>query len=260
MTRTAWLNIREGAHYRRDAFVAGLQKCGFRIQQGAPSAPAGHLDILVTWNRYGQGHRAATEFERRKQPVIVAENGYLGSEFKGKRVYALALNHHNGAGRWPVGGPERWAAWGVELKPWRKDGETVILPQRGIGPPGVAMPLAWPREVVKLGRTRKHPGAKETGIPLEQDLAKAGRVITWGSGAAIKALTMGIPVFHAMPNWIGAPAARPLKDIKHGPKCDDAARLGMFHRLAWAQADLEEIAKGEAFSRLLFHHDLKEPR
>lgn len=246
----AWLNIRDGNHYRRDAFVSGLMRCGFKIQRGVPNAPL-KGDILVSWNRYGHAHRAATIFEKAGNAVLIAENGYLGHEFKGKRVYALARNHHNGAGKWVVGGPERWAAWGVELLPWRKDGETVILPQRGIGPPGVAMPLKWPREVERLGRTRKHPGANKEALPLEQDLAKAGQVITWGSGAAIKALVLGIPVFHAFPQWIGAPAARPLKDRHAGRVCDDAKRLAMFERLAWAQADIDEIASGEAIKRLL---------
>jgi hypothetical protein len=248
---TAWLHMRDQVHYRRDAFVAGLTRCGFKIGRGAPVAPVERGDILVTWNRYGQSHRAAQEFERRKQHVIVAENGYLGVEFRGVRWYALALSHHNGAGKWPVGGAERWASLGVDLQPWRAEGETVILPQRGIGPPGVAMPLRWPSEVARLGRVRKHPGAKDAGVPLERDLAKAGQVITWGSGAAIKALAMGIPVFHAFSQWIGALGARPLAQIAKGPRRDDAARLAMFERLAWAMAPVDEIASGEAIKRLL---------
>jgi hypothetical protein len=248
----AWLTIRAGNHYRSDAFTAGLQRCGFRVQRGTPTSPLAG-DILVTWNRYGAVDRAARMFEQRKLPVIVAENGYLGHELKGRRIYALARNHHNGAGTWPVGGPERWEKLGVELRPWRTEGETVILPQRGIGPPGVAMPIKWPREVAHLGRTRKHPGANKEALPLEIDLGRAGRVVTWGSGGAIKALTMGIPVFFAMPQWIGGAAARPLKDIKRGPLIDDAARLAMFRRLAWAQAELDEIASGEAIKRLLEH-------
>ena len=35
---------------------------------------------------------------------------------------------------------------------------------------------------------------------------------------------------------------------------DDAARLAMFQRLAWAQANLEEIGAGDAISRLLEMH------
>lgn len=247
---TAWLALREDAHYRRDAFVAGLQRCGFTVKRGLPAGP-NRGDILVLWNRYGQAHRVAAEFERQGRPVVVAENGYLGDGLPQSKLYALALHHHNGAGTWFCGGPERWAALGVELQPWRDQGETVVLAQRGIGPPGVAMPSRWPTQVKTLGRVRMHPGVRSSAPPLEQDLRRAGRVITWGSGAAIRALVLGIPVFHALRCWIGAGAARPLEQMAAGPVRDDAARLRMFERLAWAQSSLAEIESGEAFTRLL---------
>lgn len=256
MTRTAWLAMRDLPHYRRDAFAAGLERLGFRVQKGVPAAPIGR-DVLVIWNRYGASHRAATAFERRGLPVIVVENGYLGVELATRpavRWYAMALGHHNGAGRWPAGDGSRWAQLGIELRPWRAGGtEVVALPQRGIGPPGVAMPLQWVRTAQKIARVRAHPGQHES-TPLERDLAKARAVITWGSGAALKALAWGIPAFYSLPKWIGAPAARPLAQIDLGPVRDDAKRLAMFERLAWAQANTNEIAAGDAIARLLELH------
>lgn len=256
MTRTAWLAIKEGPHYRRDAFLAGLQRLGFRVQRGVPTAPIAN-DLLVTWNRYGPSHRAAQLFEQRGLPVIVVENGYLGVELAstpGRRWYAMALGHHNGAGRWPVGDGARWRQLHVELRAWRTGGDEIVaLPQRGIGPPGVAMPVQWVRTAAKIGRVRQHPGQRES-VPLERDLARARAVVTWGSGAALKALAWGIPAFYALPTWIGAPAARPLARMDLGPVRDDAARLAMFERLASAQANLEEIATGDAISRLLELH------
>jgi len=256
VTRTAWLAVRDLPHYRRDAFAAGLARLGFRVQRGVPTAPIGR-DVLVVWNRYGVNHRGATEFERRGLPVIVVENGYLGVELAstpGRRWYAMALGHHNGAGRWPVGDGARWAELGVELRAWRTGGDEIVaLPQRGIGPPGVAMPVQWVRTAAKIGRVRQHPGQRES-VPLERDLARARAVVTWGSGAALKALAWGIPAFYALPTWIGAPAARPLTHMDLGPVRDDAARLAMFERLAWAQANLEEIGAGDAISRLLEMH------
>ena len=148
----------------------------------------------------------------------------------------LARNFHNTAGMFPVGGPERWDSLGVDLEPWRTEGETVILPQRGIGPAQVAMPRGWPYGI--KGRIRQHPGQRQAK-DLKEDLAKAGKVITWGSGAAIKALMWGIPVDSHMPKWIG------VQDNT------DAGRLDMFRRLAWAQWSMDEIASGEPFERLL---------
>lgn len=257
MTRIAWLNIRAQAHYRRDAFESGVKRLGYSPRFTLPNVPITGHDILVTWNRYAQADRVAKVFEQRKQPVIVAENGYLGNTLPGapgKVWYALALDHHNGAGRWPEGGPERWDSLGVELLPWRQDGsEVVVLPQRGIGPPGVAMPLNWLRTGQKLGRVRKHPGTRET-VTLERDLRNARAVVTWGSGAALKALAWGIPAFYGFPHWIGAGAARRIEVMDKGPVRDDDARLAMFRRLAWAQSELTEIASGDAIARLLEVH------
>jgi hypothetical protein len=115
------------------------------------------------------------------------------------------------------------------------------------------MPIQWIRTAQKIGRVRPHPG-RHDNVPLERDLARARAVVTWGSGAALKALAWGIPAFYALPSWIGAPAARPLAQMDLGPVRDDAKRLAMFERLAWAQADLEEIAAGDAISRLLELH------
>jgi hypothetical protein len=70
-------------------------------------------------------------------------------------------------------------------------------------------------------------------------LAKASKVVTWGSGAAIKALMMGIRVESHMPNWIGE------------QDNTDEGRLAMFRRLAWANWRLSEIESGQAFRWLL---------
>jgi hypothetical protein len=102
------------------------------------------------------------------------------------------------------------------------------------------MPEGWSEKALNRhgGRVRPHPGRGE-GVPLAADLARAGRVVTWGSGAAIRALMWGIPVISEMPRWIGQ-----QNNTEEG-------RLAMFRRLAWAQWRLEEIANGGPFARLL---------
>ena len=219
----AVLNLRYTVPERRAAFEQGLKRIG-------------DPEAYVTWNRLGTADRTAKEYEARGLPVIVAENSSWGNDFQGRHWYSLALNYHNTAGMFPIGGPERWGSLGVDLMPWRTSGETVVLPQRGIGPIGVAMPRDWPAK--QTGRVRSHPGRKPSK-PLEEDLATAGKVVTWGSGAAVKALMWGIPVESHMPNWIGE------------QNNTDEGRLAMCRRLAWAQWDLAEIASGEAFEWLL---------
>nr|AER23951.1 hypothetical protein var074 [Variovorax sp. HH01] len=196
----------------------------------------GDPEVFVTWNRIGAADEIAKQYESRGIPVIVAENAAWGNEFAGRQWYSLARGMHNTAGRFPVGGPERFDALKVRLEAWRAAGERVVLPQRGIGPPGVAMPRDWPAQ--QVGRVRAHPGTRAC-VPLEKDLEAASEVVTWGSGAAIKALMWGIRVESHMPAWIGE------------QDNTDAGRLAMFRRLAWAQWTLQEIESGEPFERLI---------
>lgn len=236
----AWLGLRQGVPERREAFVSGLLRIGYRIEDRLTASPEDG-DVLVTWNRFPPNDAIATEFESRGCAVLVAENAYTGNDFAGSRWYALSRSQHNGVGFWPAGSAERWDGLRVKLDAWRTVGtEVVILPQRGMGPAGVAMPSGWAerkRDQVG-GRIRPHPGIGRC-VPLEDDLANARCVWTWGSGAAIKALMWGIPVHSDMPQWIGA------------QDNTDDGRLAMFRRLIWAQWTLAEIASGEAISRVL---------
>jgi hypothetical protein len=235
----AWLNLRLSLPERVAAFAAGLRRHGYAIEHGVTREP-GAGDVLVTWNRIGVGEEAARWFEARGNTVLVTENATWGNGFAGDRWLTLARNRHNTAGRFPVGGAERWDSLGIEPAPWRSEGETVILAQRGIGSPPVAMPRDWPDSAYRRfgGRVRRHPG-RTPGKPLAEDLAQCGRVVTWGSGAAVQALMCGIPVMSEMPDWIAA------------QDNTDAGRLAMLRRLAWGQARMSEIESGEAMERLL---------
>lgn len=247
--------IRDQPHYRADAVLHGIRKLGYSIVESPDRA-----DLLVVWNRYGWRDSAATAVESRGGSVIVMENGYLGNEWHGDNWYAASLSQHNGAGKWNDLGPERWDSLGYELKPWIAGQEVVVLPQRGIGPQGVAMPHTWIHATLRWleskkikYRLRPHPGVHAPRFTaLESDLRNARAVVTWGSGAAIKALAVGVPVYYDFPRWIGASAGLPMREIVHdNPMKDDDARLSMFRRLAWAMWRVKEIESGFAFDTLL---------
>lgn len=237
--------LRDEPKFRRECFTEGLRAAGFdvveRIKHPAPE------DAVLLWNRRSSQDAEAKRFRN----VLVAENAYL----RLKGWYALALDHHNGPGRFPVGGPERWAALGIELQPWRTGTEVVILGQRSIGEKGIASPKGWEESIQRKvrGRIRRHPGKRDAAVPLEEDLADARAVVTWGSAAALQALVMGIPCFYGLPAWIGARSSRPVGELDKGPLRDDAARLEMFRRLAWAMSPIHEIRSGESICRLIEH-------
>lgn len=255
---TAVCLIRTNVHYRHDAFIRGLVEAGYHVQS-LPKKKIAPDDILVIWNRGALFQYEARRHQDAGSRIIVAENGYTDAkDADGHQWFSLALDHHNGCGRWWIGDTPRFPLMRQNLKPWRAEGSFVlVLPQRGIGAPGVAMPRGWEQHVVKRLkvatsrpiRVRPHPGLKSLAKPIGPALEGCHAVVTWGSGAAIKAIMHGVPAFHELVGWIGAPAARfGLQHIEN-PFLGD--RETMLERLAWSQWTIAEIASGEAFRTLL---------
>jgi len=253
MRKRACLLIRTDLKPRWQAFQAGLQQVGFDVIPHEFHDPQPQ-DVLVIWNRH-RHNGLARRFEQAGAAVIVSENGWV-RRIDGLKTIALCRGHHNGAGEWPEGEEDRWSALGVELQAWRSDGEHVlVLDQRGIGEPAVAMPRGWTASAVSQLQSmtrrrivvRRHPGNAEP--PPEPDWRDCWAAVTWASGAGIKAIIAGVPVFYGLERWIGGPAARYGLDDIERPFLGD--RLPMLHRLAYAQWTLEELTTGEPFARLL---------
>lgn len=234
--------LRSSPHYRRESFDAGLAAAGYRLVPDLRDPR--ERDLLLIWNRYSGSDEVAAAFERAGATVLVVENCPLGNDLHGGS-YSLARGQIAlTGGRIEAGPADRWDSWGIRPQPWRVAGETVILGQRGIGNPSTRSPDRWAERAQKRygGRIRPHPGTGPA-TPLADDLARAGEVITWSSAAALQALLLGIPVRYEHPAFVGGPAcARPGEELRR----DDAARLDVFRRLAWAIWTLEEIRSGEA--------------
>ena len=262
--KRATVLIRPKAHYRQEAFCEGLRRLGYDVRTGHDGAIPDPADVLVTWNRTGTAARAAEQFEAAGAAVIVCENGYCGADEKGRRLYAMALGGHNGAGVWPSGGPERWDALGIEVAAWRRTGRHILIcPQRGIGPPATRQPSCWTEAVMARLRVvtdrplvvRSHPGRLPALRSLAWDLRDCWAVVVWASNCATHALIAGVPVFFEGPYMVMAGAAvRGTRWIEAPPR-DEPTPLPMrhatFRRLAWAQWRVAEIASGEAVARLL---------
>lgn len=251
--------------------LAGLARAGFTVVNGLNNPEPD--DLLVIWNRYGDGDQQAARFERAGAAVIVAENGYVGARDRpdtgkplaanGEQLYAMSLHAHNGAGRWYVGEHGRTEQQGIQVQPWREDGDHILLIcQRGIGTPPVAAPRDWLEKVQRTLskittrpiRVRGHPGNAPPRTPLARDLEGAWCAMTWASAAGIRALAAGVPVFSDFGQWIGHPAATPFPGDIEAPNVSDVARETMLNRVAWAQWSVSEIGSGESFKRLMALH------
>lgn len=242
-------------HYQRGAFEAGLCLHGYSIEPTPRSDPRPG-DLLVLWNRHSRDEREARHYENAGASVLIVENAWLGPEEKESHHFAICRNHHNGAGSWYIGEEPRTK---FECKPWRSDGTHIlILPQRGMGEEGVRQPPGWERTIESRLRHmtdrpikfRPHPGIR----PHPANYAKVGldgcwACVTWASGAGIKAVVAGVPVFHELREWIGAAAAKwGFSDLEH-PYLGE--RDTMLRQISWAQWTADEIAKGEPFKWLL---------
>jgi hypothetical protein len=257
--RRAHLLIRHEPHYRREAFAAGLQACGYQVA-GYPRERARPGDLLVMWNRYGANHALAERFEAAGGVVLVAENGLMGRDSPGGPWYSLFRGAPAGAGWSPEGPADRWFAQGWTLAPWRDmpAGDVLILAQRGIGPPGVAQPHGWHRDIARRlahwgrVRIREHPGERPA-LPLADDLANVRAVVTWASAAALKAMAAGVPVFYGFRNWIGKGCGQWLDDATIRGPCapvfpDRTATCGL---VGWATWTTRELSTGQPFRHVL---------
>jgi len=208
-------------------------------------------DVLITWSPFRLSKRWAAVRDVRAAGgrAVILENGWL-SPPGGARYFQFALDGWNGTGRFPDGGPARWAAWGVTLRDWqRQGGHVLVLGQKAQSIADARrMPSGWAQSLrldTRRPVLRRMPGAAR---PLEEDLRGAWCTVTWTSTAAIKGLVAGIPAFHCGPNTLCPELSKPGLDVE-APIYPD--RQPVFERLAWCQWTPEEIATGEPLARLL---------
>lgn len=234
-------------NHKGELFKTGLKAIGYEIcgWNGKPDKG----DILVVWNVNKLNRAMVGEAKNKGCTVVVAENGYIGSDDDGNRLIALAKDNHAGLGRWNIGSEKRYLQQNFTIKDWRVGGsKIIILAQRGIGS---AADIEWAHKIARELKTdkeiviRNHPAKMHRENPVEQALDDAYCAVTWSSGAGIKSIAYGVPVVYYMEGWIGGKAASMDFNLYRGD------REPMFHDLGWAQWTQKEIATGEALEVLL---------
>lgn len=154
----------------------------------------------------------------------------------------------------PDATPHRWERHGLDIQPWRKAGEHILLcPQT---PRFYALfgknEQQWREEVcAQIRHYTDRPivtRTKATPHPIAQDLDTAWAVVVWTSASALDALRAGVPAFAT-----GQCAASPLAldDLSRieSPAYPDS-REQLFWTLADNQWTLDEYRSGMAWTRL----------
>ena len=248
--------IRREPHYRSDAFDAGLERVGYRIERGG--RPKSREDLLVLWNRMAANEHQAAEWESRGGTVLVCENAYLQpSKWS---MYAIGVHGHCGSGWYPIGDEDRFSGLGFALDSWRDTGGYILVcGQRGIGSRTMASPARWEKKVTvslrgmghKDIKVREHPGRVAQKTTLESDLAGASICLVWSSSCGVLALTKGVPVVYCAPRWICQDSAGNGLGNLTVLQRDDSARRRAMHKMSHGQWSVDEIQAGEPFRRIL---------
>lgn len=238
------------------AFAAG---CGGRVAPiGQPKLQRGAA-FVYGWTE----HTVALIRQCQAQAIdwYYGDNGYYFGRGKFFRVSRNALMH-DGTG---AAGPERFEAFGLELKPWRKDGDHILITTQSelfyrarLG----TTRAAWSRQVVE--RLRQHtgreivicdkPAAKDIGSRqphadcFEALLDKAWALITHSSSTAVKAILDGVPVFSLASSMVSCMGLHDLSRIEE-PIYPDGREQWLWN-LAANQWTREEMANGTCWRAL----------
>lgn len=259
---TAYVQIRETPHYRRNSFISGLSRLGYTVVPLTPVHACHPDDVVVVWNKTARSTQAIQMARQGGAAVIVAENGYHGRDENSVQRYALALDGHNGSGRWFAFDRSRLDALHIDFKPFRvpRNNRVLVAAQRGIGSPLMRSPHDWHETMAQRlraagfePRIRAHPGTAEPPVSLQDDLADCSALAVWSSNCATAALIAGVPTFYDAPAIITAGSARPMRELL----AQDFREFGLtqaFSDMAWAQWTVDEIASGKPFELLSFVH------
>lgn len=145
---------------------------------------------------------------------------------------------------------------GIEIRPWRKSGnEVIVCPptdyfmQAHGCPDWLATTLATLKSVTDRPIiVRKKPKGGEAAVPLRTALETAHALVTHSSNVAIEAVCLGTPVFVA-PTSAAAPVGRTDLAQLEDPVCPE--RDAWLAHLAYSQYSFEEIEDGRAWKMLL---------
>jgi len=188
--------------------------------------------------------------------------------------YRFGFDHVHGGGRFVdfATGRERLNELGLEVKPWKPDGNAIVIASQLRGDyslDGVDID-EWASDVANFVNRkydkdiviRRHPlsyndrpanydvgdNVEISDAPLNEDLARAWRWISFTSGSSIDAVLAGVPsVTLNQKNFSWSVSSHDITDLAT-PATPD--RTDWLARLASHQWNLDEIASGKAWSHL----------
>lgn len=194
------------------------------------------------------------EIRRQREPYVFFDRAYFGG---GTFTQQIRLTRDAYQQHWVGrGDAARLAKWGVQLAPWRTDGEFVM-----VVPPSAAVQALfglkdWTTNVLSRlalcsdRRVVLSDKDDRTKSPLAERLQGCHAVVTWTSNVAVEAVCLGVPAFTS-PWSAAAPVSGRLDGLEIGLEQPlRPERTAWAQSLAWGQFTVDEIAAGVARERL----------
>jgi hypothetical protein len=266
-----------------NAFLKGVQKCGdvaHRIENLKDLKYFDAISQYGPWNSGGEKLRGDVHkfCELYKVRKICLDIGYIKNfrnDLNNLNAYStIGYDNFKGLGtyynEWHTS--SRWDSFNIELKPWRTNGEHILIIGQPQGWSTKHLDIQqWYKDIV--AEIRKHTGRPiffrqhplERTFPkikdvrfisfvekdLEQWFNNCWAVVTKTSSAGISALINGIPVIcndSLMPGYNLAE-----KNIANIENPATPKREQFFYDLAYTQWNISEISGGEPWEHLRWH-------
>lgn len=198
-------------HSHRSSFVKGLRSLGISAQIAHSNLHVPNPHVVVWGWRQGK-----FLYDRRKQ-VIVMERGYIGDRFSYTSLGWNGLNGRAEFADYQYDGLKRFHSIGGKLKPWKKDGEQILI--LGQVPGDASLQgrdmVPWYEEMaIKVTELyglpvyfRPHPDCARKGVrqevkhvlksegTLHEEFDKSLFVIGYNSNSLLDAVMHGVPAF-----------------------------------------------------------------
>ena len=236
------------------ALAEGMRKCGTEARLTNSGPALADDDFIVTW-----GDKQPTQCNGAAH--LILECGYINGtdrDYKANRLRFISTswNKRGGLSDWnwhPEPSAERWNSLGIELMPWKSDGEYVLLLEQCVGDRAAPDVEKFRKLITSECARRKwplvvrpHPISRRNQSTLAEDLAGASLAITWCSTASVEAVIAGVPTYTLGPGSITAPVT--AHSLSDPPYMGD--RTTWAHRLAHRQWTLDEMRDGSAWPHI----------
>lgn len=259
-----------------DAFLTSLTDQGFELVKESMDAHAAVIWSVLWHGRMAPNQSVWKHYRTNNRPVVVTEVGGI----KRGTTWKVGLNGINRNGYYGNSGNDssRTNVLGLSLKPWRKDGEYILIcGQHDKSQQWQNMPAMnrWIMNTIETLQEhsnrdiilRPHPRCRLPAIEhqyqrvyrqepqhvngtyddFDLTFERAHAVVNWSSNPGVHAVINGVTAFVGPDSLAYDVANHHLQHIEHPRHAD---RTQWLNDYAWTEFTVEEIAAGLPLSRL----------